>query len=314
MKKIFCMLLTIILLMSGCSVKGTEWVLNINNKKVSKAEFLVYLQEQRRSFEAQGGQDIWEIDFDGVSAWEVAKQNAANSVTIVKLALEHAKSLGVDTNVSPQQVKEQADELYNSFTQQEIQEMGITKEMINEIIKEGNIQSMVYNAITQNYQPNPEQVEQYCQSYYKENIDMYKNVSLEAIIIDKTVENSLDKINTAYTLLQQGKDFKQVQQEYSLAENKNMFMLSADMYNKDITNRLYALNEGEITPALEYENSYYIFKADVVDTISYESVKDDLAEEYTENKKLEIYQEQNNHWNAEAEIVKNAEVWDSIIR
>lgn len=312
MKKIFCVLMAVAMLVCGCSVKGTDWVLNINNEKVSKAEFLVYLQEQKRSFEQQGGQDIWEIDFDGVSAWEVAKQNAANSVTMVKLALEHAEGLGVGTNVDMTQAQKQSEELYNSFTQNEIQEMGITRDIIDEIIKEGIIQNQVFNAVTQNYQPNPDEVEQYCVEYYADNIDMYKSVSLEAVILPKAVDNATEVMNNVHSQLQQGSSFEQVVQNAPQLENKKMFGLSVDMYNKDITDVLYKLSENDISPVMEYEDNYYIFKAVSVDTIAYESVKDELAEEYTENKRMEIYQEQNNHWNEDAEIIKNTEIWDSI--
>lgn len=309
MKKIFSLLLALICLLCGCSADSSDWVININNEKVSKAEFLVYLKEQTYSFEEQGGQDIWEIDFDGVSAWEVAKQNAANSVTMVKLAVKQAEGLGISSEVDMSQITSEAQMLYDSFSAEEITEMGITLEMIEEIIKEGNIQAQVYQAITQNYQPNTQEVEQYCSTYYAENINMYKSISLKLIS-----SADYEALTKAYTLLTEGADFNQVQDTYSQEEGKGFFMLSEDMYNQDITSVLYGLNEGEFTNILEYEGNFYIFKAEVVDQIPFESVKAELAEDFEENKKTEIYQEQNDRWYSEAKIEKNTDVWESIVR
>ena len=71
---ISAILVTIIALisLSGCLGKGGDYVAEIGNTKIRRGEFMVYLIEQKKNFEEQGGSDIWEADFDGVSAIEVA--------------------------------------------------------------------------------------------------------------------------------------------------------------------------------------------------------------------------------------------------
>lgn len=335
MKKFFSLILCTLLLLSGCQAKNDDWVINIDNNKVSKPEFLVYLQEQKRSFEQQGGEDIWETDFDGVSAWEVAKQNAANSVVMVKLAVAQADSLGVSDATNAQEVSEDAKELYDSFTQEEITSMGITPELTEDIIAEGQIQSRVFEAVTKGYRPNEEEFDKYCRQYYEDNIDMYKQISLRSIYIAKEPSGepmkeviAIDEFNNrpkknitttgkakadeAYEMLKNGESFNSVQYDYSEDPNRLEFLLTSDMYNEDILNVIYALKKDEYTPVLEYEDGYYIFCAKEVSETPIDSVKEELSKTFEDTKKREIYQEQNERWYSEANITRNTEVWDSI--
>ena len=81
--------------LSGCLGNGGDYVAEIGGTKISRGEFMVYLIEQKKNFEEQGGSDIWGADFDGVSAIEVAKQNALDSITMVKSAVKQTDSLGI---------------------------------------------------------------------------------------------------------------------------------------------------------------------------------------------------------------------------
>ena len=80
MKKVFARLavsaVLITAMLSGCSTaKETadeNYVVKINGETVSREEFNIYMYETQKSFEALGGEDIWETDFDGRSAETVA--------------------------------------------------------------------------------------------------------------------------------------------------------------------------------------------------------------------------------------------------
>ena len=77
MKKILCAVMILGLLITGCaSAKNDsteDYVVKINDEAVSKEEFNIYLFETQKSFEQFGGTDIWDTDFDGKSAEDVAK-------------------------------------------------------------------------------------------------------------------------------------------------------------------------------------------------------------------------------------------------
>ena len=80
------------LALSGCSGKtdGGSYVVSIDGSQVSVNEYMIYLRETVKSFEAIGGEDIWETDFDGRNAFDVARENAMNSLVMVKLSVAQA--------------------------------------------------------------------------------------------------------------------------------------------------------------------------------------------------------------------------------
>ena len=61
-------------------------------------EFLLYLYEQENIFEDIGGIDIWDTNFDGIPARDVAKNNAVNSIIVLKTSVYQAKNLNIALN------------------------------------------------------------------------------------------------------------------------------------------------------------------------------------------------------------------------
>ncbi|MBQ9605480.1 MAG: hypothetical protein IJR45_08715 [Firmicutes bacterium] len=189
MKKSIMLLISLLAALSllcGCSFVNNNWIISIDGDKIDKEEFEVYLHEQVKAFEATGGSDIWAADFDGVSAQEVAKQNAANSLLRAKLAVKEAPSLGVSTAVDENEVESGAKELYDAITADTSGRMdlsGVTLDMCKDIIRDGLIQKEVYDAVTGSYEVNLQDFESYLQDYYNENAALYKNLTVKTIYV-----------------------------------------------------------------------------------------------------------------------------------
>ena len=123
------------LIFTGCSFSN-DYVIKIGNDKISRGEYLVYLMEQKKSFEQQGGTDIWEADFDGVSAEEVAKQNAVNTIVMVKTAVKQTKELGITlTEDDKKGIEAQTTELLNDFKPEDLKNLDLNKEKIYHIME-----------------------------------------------------------------------------------------------------------------------------------------------------------------------------------
>lgn len=96
MKKVFAVMLAAALL-TGCSAKeSSAEVLKINDKAVLEAEYMLYLDEAADNFETIGGKDIWDTDFDGVSAEDTAKEMALNSLLTIKISALKADEYGFE--------------------------------------------------------------------------------------------------------------------------------------------------------------------------------------------------------------------------
>lgn len=313
------LLLSIILCLTcfcACSTGTSDYVLTINGSRISRGEYMVYLHEQKKSFEERGGVDIWEADFDGTSAQEVAKQNAINSITLVKAALAQAKDLNVELGSEDMdEIDTESQELYEDIGEDKAESMGVTLEDIEGIIEESHIQQKVYDLVTEGVEINEADFEAYFKEHYNSEISSYNDITIQQIYFPSDTEDSTihhDEAMAAMDEINAGVDFEQVQAKYSQSENRDPYLLEDGMYDDAIEEELYHLPEGGVSGVLEGANGYYIFKVLDIKTADTEAVKEGLRAEYVREKKMEIYQAQNEQWQSDMTVEKNDAVYNSI--
>ncbi len=310
MKKFILLLLTVFLL-TGCGTGG--YVVKIGNDKIGRGEYMVYLKEQKKSFEQQGGTDIWQADFDGVSAEEVAKQNAVNSILMVKTAVKEAPSLNIEvTEEDKASIEEQTDSLMTEFTPEELEALDLDRDEIYSIMEEGVIQQKVYSYVTDSYVVNEEEFEEYLNHYYEENKSLFMDYRIKEIFLqaDAAGTANADKIHAAYDKISKGADFDSVMSEVAPKGNKESFILDPSLYTEDTLDKIYALKKGQCTLA-EDADGYHIFKVmDIKDKGN--DLKEQIRADYINEKKQEIYQAQNDSWAGDTDVTRNDTVWNEI--
>ncbi len=303
--------LALAVLLTGCNTGG--YVVKIGNDKISRGEYMVYLKEQKKNFEQQGGTDIWQADFDGVSAEEVAKQNAVNSILMVKTAVKEAPSLNIAiTDEDKALIEEQTDSLMSEFTAEELGSLELDRDKIYSIMEEGVIQQKVYGYVTDSYVVNEEEFSEYLSQYYEENKSMFTDYIIKEIFLqtDNTGSANADKIHEAYDKISKGADFDSVLAETTPNGNKEAFLLDPSLYTEETLDKIYALRKGQCTLA-EDTDGYHIFKVmDIKDKGN--DLKEQIRADYINEKKQEIYQTQNDSWAGDTEVVKNDDVWNEI--
>ena len=98
LKSIFVILFCLSLIaLAGCSkpIPKGDTIATINGKAISKSEYMLYLYEATKDFNAIGGDDIWETDFDGQSAEDVVKERAFVTMLHVKVTSDKASKYQV---------------------------------------------------------------------------------------------------------------------------------------------------------------------------------------------------------------------------
>lgn len=318
MKRVIsCLLIFILLIVSAaCSGKGNVYVLTIDGTKISKGEYMVYLFEQKRSFEERGGIDIWDADFDGVSAEEVAKQNAINSITLVKATVAQADSLKVELSTDDySSIASESSELYKNMGQSMTESIGVSEEDIENIVREGYIQQKVYDLVTDGFEVNEDEFEQYFEDNYYNEISRYNNITVKQIYLPSDTEDSTanyDKIQEARAKIQNSNDFDAVQKQYTQSTKTDAFYLEDNMFDDAVEDALYQLPQGAVSDVMETGDGYYIFKIMSVEAADINSVREGLRAEYIREKKMEIYQAQNEQWQENMKITRNDDVYNAI--
>lgn len=314
---ISAILVTIIALisLSGCLGKGGDYVAEIGNTKISRGEFMVYLIEQKKNFEEQGGSDIWEADFDGVSAIEVAKQNALDSITMVKSAVKQTDSLGIKLDEKDiSDIDNQTKSLMSEFSSEELTELSLDYDKIHSILEESALQSKVYNYVTSNYVVNSDEMNKYIEEYKKKNAGEFNTYTVQELFVQGDVEGSnqnYTKAQDAYNKIKNGADFSSVTKEISPDLDTNSKTLDINLYGEDVLQSIYKTAKGNVT-FISATDGYYIFKVnDITPTDNTDKIKE-LENQYTESKKQQIYQAQITQWSGNTSVKKNEDVWNSI--
>jgi len=301
--------------LSGCLGNGGDYVAEIGGTKISRGEFMVYLIEQKKNFEEQGGSDIWGADFDGVSAIEVAKQNALDSITMVKSAVKQTDSLGIKLDEKDiSDVDNQTKNLMSEFSSEELNELSLDYDKIHSILEESALQGKVYNYVTSNYVVNSDEMSKYIEEYKKKNAGEFNTYTVQELFVQGDAEGSTQnytKAQEAYNKIKNGADFSTVAKEVSPDLATSSKTLDINLYGEDVLQAIYKTAKGNVT-FISATDGYYIFKVnDIAPTDNADKIKE-LENQYTESKKQQIYQAQIKQWSGNTSVKKNEDVWNSI--
>lgn len=293
------------LTMTGCFSSGSDdYVLTVDGEKISRAEFDVYFNEQVKSFEEQGGSDIWEVDFDGVAAVNVAKQNAVNTLVVVKAAVSHAEQLGVQLDDNDKaEAKKRAEELITD---------GADIELLTRIMEESAVQSKVYEKITGSYSINDEEFEEYFNDYYEQNKNQYTKYTVKEIFVQNSDERfSYNDIAEKYNNINSEQGFNALANEIFPDAEISSQEFDESLYSKTVTDKFVSAKKGDYIFA-EDDTGYHIFKVEDISVKSPDDVKEEVKQQYINERKQEIYNTQNDTWTASMDIEKNNSVYDVI--
>ncbi len=319
-KYLKALLFAIIILLAAFfvfSFFNRDYALKVDNERISLAEFETYLYEQKIIFEQKGGEDIWETDFDGIGAEEVAKQNAINSIIMVKTALRHAPELGITLSDEEEKELKQKGEQYLNKMKKDAPKIDLSLKQAEKIIKESVIQNKVYDFLTNGFEISDADFESYFNKYYEENKKELNDVKIRYIFkkISQSDDNSeavFNEVNDIYEKVLLGEDFSQLQNKYSDDDQKDVVDVKNSTISPEALEASYNLSQGEVSEIIYTKSGFYIIKAQEVLTPDMKKLKEDVLQTYIKEKKQEIYNEQIKKWSENTSVSKNENVWNLI--
>jgi hypothetical protein len=300
-------------LLTGCG--SNDYVVKIGSSKISKGEFMVYLKEQKKSFEQQAGADIWDADFDDMSAIDVAKQNAVNTLVMVKSAVKEAESLGIKLDDSDLTgLDEEADGIMSEFSSDELESLGLDREKVVEVLKEARIQSKVFGYITDSYVVNEDEFNKYYNDYKSEHSEEFNTYYVRELFLqrdDTGDTTNYDKAKYALEAIEDGEGFEQTAKETNPNGSYDTKVLDSSLYGEEALSEIYSIAVGD-TKLVEDTEGYYVINMVDIQPKDETAVKEKLKAQYTDERKQEIYQQQSKTWVGNVETERNDSVWDSI--
>jgi len=317
MKRVFSKITVLLclfsLIFSGCSrgIGKSENVAKINNREISKSEFMLYLFEATQDFKSIGGNDIWDTDFDGQSAEELVKERAFSALQNVILTGQKAEFYGVKLTAEDKVLaKEEAEEELKSMTEDQKKAVGVSAEQMQKIMEDTFLYRKVYAEVIKGYQPSDMDF----QAYYEQNkaryADTYTEYTLKSILV-KDEATAAEIVKKAKA----GEDFQKLFEQYELDKKEKETGGIIETYKghlESVFGMEFNLGPGEISEPLKTNEGYFVLRVENKRLLEKEELSEMVKKEYTETMKRQLFTNEFTRWTEEAKIEKNEEVWASI--
>ncbi len=259
------------LLMCGCGVqKNTEIVLTtdfhedevfrIENSSCTLPEIMVYLTTARNQYEGAFGNEIWQVDIEGVPLSEEFKDIVLSRIAQIKamnlLAAEHEISLGADEE---ELAKKAAKLYYDSLTPREAAALGANEELISNMYMEYALANKVYEVLTADVNPEISDDEARIMTVKDILIKTYETdasgnrVYFEAAQKTDAYNRCADILSRART----GEDFDALALAYN-EDTQTEYSFGKGVMPQNYEDAAFALSNGEISDIVETEFGYHI--------------------------------------------------------
>lgn len=295
-KNIFWALCAALLVFCGCSAENGsgDWLIKIDGKSVSRMEYLIYLKETVQNYELIGGDDIWDTDFDGRTAEDVAKESAFNSLVAVKIAIEKADKYSASLSETDES-RAEMEALQMSQNAGEEKDSEFYKTALN-VVKEKYLYNYVKENLTKSIKIASAQTDAFC----NENRDKYRRnleyIQGKAYYFDTTEEaqnyaqTGEGTENAVYSEDLSG-TWQEIKEKFSMDENTD---------------------KENILGPFETEEGYAIINIENTKAADEKTVEETMRSDYESSVKSQYFADEANKWLQNADIKTNEKMWNEI--
>ena len=282
-RNIVILIMSLVLLfgISGCGRQEQEsgnsgTVLKFAGTDISIGEVYVYANTVSEQYEKSYGENVWDMEVP-ISETEtdtmknLTRKDIIENIVRVKVLVSKAGEY--DVRLSPEddeKIMKQAEAFYKNLTDDQIEKMQLSRDVIITVYKENEIASRVYDRMMDKagIEVSDEDARQttiYDLVFEKYTVDVSGNVKeLSQDEKDAQYERALQAYNTLVNPVS-GSDNTNIEglAEFYGAADSRYYTLSPDeireMYGQEIGDMIYSLDDGSYSLVTESEYGYHIF-------------------------------------------------------
>ena len=237
-------------------------IFKIESEVCTRPEAMLYLSNMQNVYEGVYGEEIWNTQADGVSIQDSLKETVLARISRVKVLNLLAKEQGVSLNKEEKDKAEEAGkEYFKTLSDEEIEILGVTKDLVISMYEEYALADKVYHYLIQDVNP-------------EISDDDARTITVSHILIrtfhvdtngkvtpysDAGKEEALQRANEILQLARSGEDFNQLVLTYNEDVKGSISFRKGEMppaYEEAAFN----LATNEISQIVETEYGYYIIK------------------------------------------------------
>jgi len=315
---VFVVLLVIIPLLVGCNlivkeektgkeIDGELVVAEVNDKKITKAEYDSKLEDIKKIMKQYYGEEVFESK-DGRKNLKEIKQQLLDELISNEICLQKAKEMGIE--VTQERLMEELDALKTLYGgedqfQKMLEEQNMTEDKLKEELYFQLIIQKLKDKVTENVAVSEDEVKK----YYEENKDEFKKpdeIRARHILVDsrEEAEEILKKARS-------GEDFARLAEKYSQGPSKDrggdLGYFTRGTMVPEFEKAAFNMEVGEISDVVKTQFGYHIIKVEDKRTFplpDFEEVKDYIKTRLLKNKKEELFQNKLEEWKQQSEIKK----------
>ena len=289
----------------GCQKETAvqDALLTVNGQVVSEEEYQLFLQETARNFQILGGEDIWQTDFDGRSALDVAKDSAVNSLVAVKVAVQQAQEMGLTlTEEESSAAQQEAEEGIAAYEQVNGPASPETIQAYQQVMAENQLFQKVRQEVVKSYAAGEAEYQAYADNYRENKARQMRHLTIAVLSC-----HSQEEAQQAADALNEGMDFDDVFEQYntdpSLAQQNRYEVMEQDLDEGEQV--LSGAQKGFVSPPVETEMGYDIYYVEEVTPAAAADVEAALREEFTQVFQNQVFNEILQRWEQNAVIQRD---------
>ncbi len=288
----------------------------ISDVPISEKEYLLYLYEEKIRFEDRGTVEIWKVDFDGASAEDIAKQNAFETVALVKISNIEAKRRSISLNSSDdEKIKLYRDSILSNIGGEILKKINFTESDLDKLVSENALYLKLFDNITKNVSVSETAFEEYYNDYIETEKSNLVNYYVSHIFIKNTDENGNPLDSEEYLALSEevsdiraelldGADFSEYITKYSDDAR------AIELKEFDDTN---SYSVGDIPEIEIVPNGFYIYRIEEIEfKTDEEELRKKIHDEFLANQKKLFFENEYKKWKEKNVIEINTKLYEKI--
>ena len=312
--RILLSLLLSLCFFSGCSASFSDVVIaRIDGEEIMQSEYMVYLYTTTKSFVEAAGEDVWNLDFDGMSAEELVQERAFSTIQSVIAAKKYAKENNISlTQEQITEAHQSAEEFKAKVSPEDWEKMNVTEKQLQALMEESYLYSVVYDTLAAECEVNPKEME----NYYTENADSiregYTQITIDTIMLD-----DLQTAEEVAARAQAGEDFDALFAAYDVddaakeSEHGGAMTLYQN-YLKIQFGITQPLEVGQITDAVQADTHYFVLKVKAITPPTEEEVRAQAEKDYQDMVQSAYAEERIASLIDMQEVEKIPEAWENM--
>lgn len=291
---------------------GKNEVFRIGDESCSKAEIMIYLTTTQNQYENVYGTEIWNTSLNGVTLEDNVKETVLARIAQIKTMYLLAKEKEVTLDDAEEaKVVQAAQEYYSSLNDTEIETMGATEEIVENLYREYAMADKVYKLIIQDI--NPEISDDEARKITVQQIffatastDMDGNLKPYS---ESSIQNAYEKACEVRAMAVDGEhDFTELASKYS-DDSEITYSFGKGETESAYEEAAFNLATDEVSGVVKCERGYYIIKC--INTLDREET-DANKLKIVEERKREVFGQEYDSFVDTLVRQLNDKLWDEI--